>query len=75
MFINFILVLLSISFLALFLCGWDMLIIIWIKDTYWSICGIVILIRIAFLTPNLEKQYIFVIECHIYHTRSAIFIL
>ena len=28
--------------------------------------GIVVLIRIAFLTPDLEKQYIFV--CHILHT-------
>ena len=30
--------------------------------------GIVILIRIAFLTPNLEKTVV----CHIYHTRSAV---
>ena len=39
------------------------------------LAGIVVLIRIAYLTPNLEKQYIFVIVCHIYHTRSAIVIL
>ena len=29
----------------------------------------------CFLTPNLEKQYIFVIVCHIYHTRNIIGIL
>ena len=34
--------------------------------------GIVVLIRIAFLTSNLEKQNSFVIVCHIYHTRSAV---
>ena len=33
-----------------------------------QLAGIVVLIRIAFFTPDLEEQYIFVTVCHISHT-------
>ena len=73
MFINFILFLISIFFSALFM---------WMRHVdYTDQRNILIFLPVlgfdknCFLTPNLEKQYIFVIVRHIYHTQNAFVIL